>query len=391
MELYINRHLTLGQQHCFLLGPRGTGKSSFLRMKFPNALYIDLLEAESYREYSTYPEILEKLVLANIEKKEVIIDELQRIPDLLPLIHRLIELKTGQRYILTGSSTRRLKRKDVNLLGGRAVRISMHPFMLSELSISVNMDDLLLYGMLPVCFYAQDKKKSLDAYVNLYMQEEIIQEGMIRNEGDFGRFLQALSFSHGSVLNITNVATDCGVQRKTVESYIEILEDVFLGFRLEVFTKRAKRKMSAHPKFYYFDSGVYNSLRPKGILDRPEEIGGASLEGLIAQHLRAWISYSGTDSSLHFWRSQRGLEVDFVIYGQNEFVAIEVKNSDRIRTEDLRSLKEFVKDYPEARRFLIYRGKHRLIRDGILFIPAEEFLKNLHPLESVSKLFTLTE
>ena len=387
MEMYIPRFLQLPDQHCFLFGPRGTGKSTFLRQQLPNALWVDLLRPENYRNFKARPERLEELVMANPQCSDVVIDEVQRVPELLSLVHRLVEMKLGRRFVLTGSSARKLKSADVDLLGGRAVRKSMYPFMLSELPQTPDLGEVLEHGLLPVALHSVDRAATLDAYISLYMQQEVYQEALVRNIGDFARFLEAVSFSHGSVMNISNVARDCGVGRKTVEGFVQILFDILLAFQIQVFTKKASRQMSAHPKFYFFDTGVFQALRPKGLLDSPEEIGGAALEGLVAQHLMAWIAYGNPSYSLSFWRSLRGLEVDFILYGSNGFYALEVKNSPRIRPSDLTGLTEFGKDYPDSRRILLYRGTDRLLKDGILCLPAEEFLKQLKPGEPLEAIF----
>lgn len=207
----------------------------------------------------------------------------------------------------------------------------------------------------------------------------MLAEGLTRNIGQFSRFLEAATFSHGAVLNASQVARDCQVERKTVVSYLEILEDLLLAFRLPVFTRRAKRETIAHPKLYFFDAGVFRSLRPKGPLDRPEEIEGPALEGLVAQHLRAWIAYRAKDDQLFYWQTRGGVEVDFVLYGENLFEAIEVKITPRVRPQDLRGLRAFGEDYPEAGLTLLYRGKDRLLLDGVLCLPVADFLKKLTP------------
>lgn len=387
MELYVPRFLGLPEQNCFLFGPRGTGKSTFLRNHLPDALWLDLLKPENFRQYKAYPERLEELIQGNPQKKDVVIDEIQRVPELLPLVHSIIEKKQGHRFILTGSSARKLKSTGTDLLGGRAIRKTMHPFILSELPSPPSIDESIQYGLLPIVYQSADKPATLDAYVSLYIQQEVFQESLARNIGDFSRFLEAISLSHGAVLNVSNVARDGAVGRKTVDNYIQILEDILLAFRLPVFTKRASRAMSSHPKFYFFDAGVFQTLRPRGPLDKPEEIGGAALEGLVAQHLRAWIAYSPDPFTLYFWRSQRGVEVDFILYGEGGLYAIEVKNSERIRPKDLRGLNEFGKDYPISRRILLFRGSERLMKNGILCLPCEEFLAGLFPSKKMSALF----
>ena len=202
-------------------------------------------------------------------------------------------------------------------------------------------------GLLPVVLDSPEPEQVLRTYAALYLREEVQSEGLVRNIGNFSRFLEAVSFSHASLLNIGNVARECQVERKVVDGYIGILEDLLLAYRLDVFTKRARRALASHPKLYLFDAGVYQSLRPKGPLDCPEEVEGHALEGLVGQHLRAWIANSDDDWSLSFWRTRSGVEVDFVVYGPGGLFAIEVKNSARIRPQDLRSLRAFKEDYPE--------------------------------------------
>ena len=191
--------------------------------------------------------------------------------------------------------------------------------------------------------------------------------------------MEAISFSHGSVLNLANVARECHLNRKTVEGFLEILEDLLLSWRVPVFTRRAKRELASHPKFYFFDAGVFRTNRPSGPLDLPLETEGTAFEGLVAQHLRAWCAYSDGDHQVHYWQTRSQVEVDFVLYGPNGLYAIEVMNTSQVRPEDLRGLKRFAEDYPESRRFLLYRGRDRLVRDEILCLPGEEFLRNLIP------------
>src|SRR5881227_1622398 len=270
--------------------PRTTGKTTWLRQAFPQGLLLDLLEPDLARELAARPERLRDVVEAARTDLPVIIDEVQRIPELLHLVHALMEENKRRRFILTGSSARKLRRGGVNLLAGRAVVRTMHPFMAAELR-EFRLVAALAHGLLPLVVTAADPKDVLRAYASLYLDEEVRFEGWTRNIGAFARFLETISFSQASVLNVANVARECQIERKTVAGYIEILEDLLLSFRLPVFTRRAKRGTIQHPKFYFFDAGVYRSLRPAGPLDRPEEIEGAVLEGLVAQHLRAWIAY----------------------------------------------------------------------------------------------------
>ncbi len=375
----LNRFFQDTNQSYFLFGPRGTGKSTWVKQHLKTALYIDLLAPEVFRSYSAKPERLRNIAEAQNSVSTIVIDEIQKVPQLLDVIHQMMEQRPEWRFVLTGSSARKLKRSGVDLLAGRAVLKSMHPFMAAELEDKFSMNGALTIGMVPLTINSEIPEETLNAYAALYVREEVQMEGLVRNIGAFNRFLESASFSHGAVLNISDVARDCQVGRKTVEGYFSILEDLLLAFRIPVFTKRARRNLISHPKFYYFDSGVFRSLRPSGPLDSPQEIDGAALEGLIAQHLRAWNSYSGNLCTLHFWRTKSGNEVDFVLYGEDTFCAIEVKNTAKLHPKSVSGLLAFEEDYPEAKTCLLYRGKERIKIKNVLCIPCEEFLINLIP------------
>ncbi|MCZ0934563.1 MAG: AAA family ATPase [Gemmatimonadetes bacterium] len=373
------RFLALPRGSFFLFGPRGTGKTTWLASTLPNALVVDLLKPEEYRRLAARPERLRELVLGAPAGSDVVIDEIQRVPELLNVVHDLMESADGYRFVLTGSSARKLRRGGVNLLAGRAAMRSMHPFMAGEAGRGFDLETCLKLGTVPAVFSSQDPESALAAYAALYVEQEVRAEGLARDVGSFSRFLEAAAFSHGTSLNVSAVARECETSRTTVAGYLELLEDLLLAFRLPVFTRRAKRRLVAHPRFFYFDCGVFRSLRPAGPLDRPEEIGGPALEGLVAQHLRAWLAYSGVDARLYCWRTRSGVEVDFVLYGTDGIWAFEVKNADRVRPEDLRGLAAFGEEYPEARRVLLYRGAERLAVRDILCLPAGDFLARLHP------------
>jgi len=375
----LQRFLQPAKGSFFLLGPRGTGKTRWTEQCFPEALRIDLLDPVRLRDLLARPERLRELVAGQTEKKCVVIDEIQKCPALLEVVHSLIEADRARRFVLTGSSARKLRRQGVNLLGGRALSLSMHPFMAAELGARFKLENALEYGLLPVVWFSQDPREQVEAYNALYLKEEVQAEGFVRNIGGFARFLEAMSFSHGAVLNLANIARDCQISRTTVEAHLGILEDLLLGWRLPVFTRRAKRALAAHPKFYFFDTGIYRTNRPKGPLDSVGEIAGAALEGLVAQHLRAWCAYSPDGPSMHYWQTRSGVEVDFVLYGAGGLHAIEVKNAAEVRPQDLRGLRAFGEDYPEASRLLLYRGRDRFERAGVLCIPVAEFLGELRP------------
>lgn len=366
------------RQSFFLFGPRGTGKSTWLRQTLPDAVVVDLLQPDVARELTARPERLRDLVRGAPRRSTVVIDEVQRVPELLQVVHAILESNDRRRFVLTGSSARKLRRGGVNLLAGRAVVRTLHPFMAAELG-RFDLEAALTRGLLPLVVAADQPDDVLRAYASLYLDEEVRLEGWARNAGAFARFLEAISFSHGAVLNAANVARECEVERKTVVAYIEVLEDLLLSLRLPPFTRRAKRDTITHPKFFLFDAGVFRSLRPRGPLDRPHEIEGAALEGLVAQHLRAWLAYRLNDAKLFFWRTRSGVEVDFVIHGAAGFWAIEVKNTARVRPEDLRGLEAFGTDYPQAGLVLLYRGTRRERRGRVWILPVGDFLRALTP------------
>lgn len=205
-------------------------------------------------------------------------------------------------------------------------------------------------------------------------------EGLVRNLGHFARFLEVMTFSHGGVLNLAHIARDTAVGRKTIEGYLDVLTDLLLCFRVPVFARRAKRQLITHEKFYYFDAGVFAALRPRGALDQPQVIAGAALEGLVAQHLRAWIAYRRPGAfQLYYWRTKSGAEVDFVVYGEDAFFALEVKHARHVYPIDTKHLRSFKEDYPEATVALLYLGDHRIEINGIPCLPVADFLQTLRP------------
>lgn len=363
----------------FLFGPRGTGKSTWLRALQDRAIWIDMLDPETFRLFQARPERLLERIAAQPQITDVVIDEVQKVPALLDVVHKMIESERPLRFILTGSSARKLRRGAANLLAGRLTELHMHPFMAAELGAAFQLQRALEIGLVPLVWSAAEPELTLRAYASLYLQEEVQAEAWVRNVGAFARFLEAISFSHGSLLNLSDVARECQVGRKTVEGYLEILEDLLLSFRIPVFARRAKRLLVAHDKFYYFDAGVYRSIRPKGPLDSPAEIEGMALEGLIAQHLRAWASYRSVPAQLYYWRTKSGSEVDFVVYGADVFVAIEVKRSRNVHHTDLRALKAFQEDYPQAATCLLYMGQEEIRINNVLCLPCESFLARLNP------------
>lgn len=363
------------QKSCFLFGPRGTGKTWWLKQTFPKAIYLDLLESNLFMELLARPQRLEQLIPED-HKDWVIIDEVQKIPALLDEVHRLIESRRLA-FILTGSSARSLRRKGVNLLAGRAITYHMYPLTCEELKTEFSIEESVRYGHLPAVFSEAEPMKYLSSYIHTYLKEEVQHEGLTRNLSGFSRFLEIASMSQGNVLNMAEIAREIFVSRKVVESYFEIVSDLLLTYELPVFTKRAKRRLIRHSKFYFFDVGVYRSIRPTGPLDTPEEIEGAAYETLVLQELKAVNDYLELGYQIYFWRTSNQLEVDFVLYGPLGLLAIEVKRSGRVSPKDLSGLKAFGTDYPEAKRFLFYGGDRSEYIDGVQVVPLEHGLRNL--------------
>lgn len=359
----------------FLFGPRATGKTTWLQKLFPTGLKIDLLESELYNLLLASPSRLEELIPPRFNDW-LIIDEVQRIPELLNEVHRLIEQRKIK-FVLTGSSARRLRAKGVNLLAGRALTRFMHPLTAGELGSDFSLRNSLKFGHLPAIYSEPDPVDYLASYIRTYLREEVQQEGLTRHLQTFARFLEAASFSQASTLNITEIARECRANRKLVEEYFYILEDLLLAHRLPVFTKRAKRRMAAHPKFFLFDVGVYRAIRPKGPLDSPEEIDGSALETLVFQELRAVNDLYRLGYELYYWRTSNGREVDFVLYGEAGLIAIEVKRAAKIRTREFRGLKAFAKDYPQADLYMFYGGDKEMFVDNVNLIPVKQAITTL--------------
>lgn len=376
---YIPRILNPPKGSYFLLGPRGTGKSTWLLHQYPDAIRIDLLLGEEERRFSAYPERIRDVAAALPENSTLILDEIQRVPRLLPEIHALIEEKRKIQYIMTGSSSRKLRRSVSDLLGGRALLRQMGPFMASELKERFSLEKALKTGLIPLIWESTDPEQRLLDYLHLYLREEVQAEGLVRQMGDFSRFLEISSFSHAAVWTTADISRESSVKRATVDNYLQILEDLLLAFTLPVFSRRAKRKLIAHSKFYFFDAGVYRILRPQGILDSSQEIEGWALEGLVAQHLRSWVLAQSQPHSLSFWRTQTQLEVDFIIYGPKGFWAIEVKRSPNLGPDDVRALLAFKEEYPEATCLFVVPGKRKESYRGFPVIPMEEFLLGITP------------
>jgi uncharacterized protein len=378
--IMIYRNIVFPSGNFFLFGPRCSGKSYWLRYVYADhAGYIDLLEASVFNRLCADPQRLSEYISED-QAVPVIIDEIQKIPELLDEVHRLIERNRRLQFILTGSSPRKLRRASSNLLGGRASVCHVHPLSAMELADEFDFRKALTHGLLPSIY---DKEKKIDpveylaGYIETYLREEILQEGLTRNISAFSRFLEVASFSQGEVLNVAEVARECSVNRKLAESYFQILEDLLIAYRIPVFTKKAKRRVIQHSKFYLFDVGVYRALRPKGPLDTPELIDGAAIETLVIQNLKAYIQNRKLMYSIYYWRTVSGNEVDFVLYGDDGLVAIEVKRKKTVSRKDFAGLKAFKEDYPAAKCYMLYGGDKQLNSEGVPVVPLPYALTHL--------------
>lgn len=341
----------------------------------PRALRVDLLKESTVVELSGHADRIEALADA-AGVKTIVVDEVQRLPSLLNEVHRLIEERKF-RFVLTGSSARKLRRSGTNLLAGRARTLAMHPFTATELGERFRLRHALRYGLLPTAWTEPDPEAYLKGYVGTYLREEVQQEALVRNLGAFSRFLEAATFSQAATLNMTTVAADSGVNRKTVETHFDLLEDLLLAVRLPVFRRKAARRLTAHPKFFFFDAGVYRSLRPRGPLDAEADIDGPALETLLFQSLRAENANHGLGYDLFCWRTVGGAEVDLVLYGDRGLHAFEVTRSSIFRESDLAGLRLFLEDYPVARGHLFYGGDQHYRFGPIEVRPIGDALRSL--------------
>ena len=373
--MYERKQLFLGseQESVFFWGARQTGKSTLLKTLFPNALWFDLLLSREYERLSKTPDILRETVLANLNISPVIIDEIQRIPTLLNEVHWLIS-NHGVRFILSGSSPRKILRSETNLLGGRALRYELYPLI----SVEIPDFDLLRslnHGLLPRHYDATNPNKLLSAYIGSYLRDEIVTEANIRNVGNFARFLEIAALTNGEMVNYTNIASDCGISATTVKEYFQILEDTLIGRYLHSFRKRPKRRMITAPKFYLFDVGIANYLLNRDKIKYGSEIFGKAFEHFIYQEIYAHSRYSGKEYPIYYWRTASQLEIDFVL-GDHE-VAIEVKATEQANQRHLKGLKAFAEEYQVKKQILITNDPLPRLVGDILILPWKIFLERL--------------
>lgn len=374
----LERILTLQEiadDSLFLWGSRQTGKSTLLKMLFPKARMYDLLKTDVRMSFQLRPALLREECELLDEGELVIIDEVQKVPALLDEVHWLIENR-GLRFILSGSSARKLRRSGANLLGGRALRRTLFPLVSAEIP-DFNLQRALNNGMLPRHYLVADARNRIQAYIGDYLQQEIVEEAVVRQLDAFTRFLQVAALSNTEIVNYTNIAQDCGVSAKTVKEYFAILEETMLGFYLPAYTRVVKRRLIQSPKFYYFDVAIPNHLLRRVPLQAGTDIYGHALEHLVVQELRAYLSYYyGEDKTLSYWRTlDNKYEVDAII-GDAE-IAIEVKSSDNVTSHDTKGLKAFGEEHPEAKLILISMEDRPRKLNNIDIWPVEQFLPRL--------------
>ena len=362
----------LAMKSFFLFGPRSTGKTTLIRQQLAEtATVIDLLDSRYFLRLSGSPHELESIMAAD-PADIVVIDEIQRIPELLNEVHRLIETQKIT-FLLTGSSARKLRRGKANLLAGRVWEARMFPLIKRELA-GFDLDRYLRYGGLPAVYLSRFPEEELDAYVNTYLKEEIMAEGLIRRLPPFSRFLKAIALSNGEMINFTKLANDCQVPPSTVSEYVGLLEDTLIGFLLPAWTESKKRKAIKTGKFYFFDPGVTHTLAGTESLDPNSDLYGKSFEQFIWMELRAYLNYRRKKMELTYWRSKNGHEVDFLLGTRT---AIEVKATKKISRNDLKGLKYLKEEGVFQNLILVSQDPVSTLADNILTLPWENFLADL--------------
>jgi predicted AAA+ superfamily ATPase len=365
------------RQSAFLWGPRKTGKSTYLRDLFRRGPYFDFLKTDLVFEFIKRPSLLREQLLAKDKRLleyPIILDEVQKVPQVLDEVHWLIENK-DLRFILCGSSARKFKKGKANLLGGRAWRYEMFPLVTPELK-EIHLLKALNRGLIPDHYLSDDFRKSQRSYVQDYLKEEVFAEGLTRNLPAFARFFDAVGYTHGELTNYSNIARDAGVDAKTVREYYQILVDTLLGRMVEPFKKRQSRQIiSKAPKFYLFDVGIAGAIIKRSLSEERGEAFGRAFEHFIFMELAAHASYSELNYQIHFWRTKSGLEVDFVL-GEGE-VSIEVKGQRVVDNKDLRGLAAFMDEYQPEKALVVSLETEERVIGKIRILPWRRFLEKL--------------
>lgn len=356
----------------FLLGPRQTGKSSLIRSQFSKSSQINLLLNDNFLRYQKDPDLLIREFVNRKKSELIIIDEVQRLPEILNAVQYLID-ETGHRFLLTGSSARKLKKSGTNLLGGRASRMTMHPFVRAELKNHFSIQKVLSYGLLPSVYFSEDPVGQLKDYVGLYLKEEILAEGLTRNLPAFSRFLEAAASMNGKMLNYTKIGNDAQIPPTTAHEHFRVLEDTLIGKEVLAYQKTNLRKSIAASKFYFFDLGVVRALLGKAEIHQSDADYGDFFEAYIFQELSCYSSYNKL-SEVRYWRSKSGFEVDFIF---NDKIAIEVKATKRVAADDLKGLRALSEEKLLKRYYLVSFDKKNQFVGDIECLYWEDFLDQL--------------
>jgi len=360
------------EESLFLWGARQTGKSTLLESLFPNARYYDLLQNQEFERLFRNPSLLRE-ELEHAENELVIIDEVQKIPQLLDEVHWLMS-KRNVRFILCGSSARKLMRVGANLLGGRAIRTVLYPLVSAEIP-DFNIFKAINNGMLPRHYTVENPQRRLQAYIGDYLNEEIRAEAITRNLLTFTRFMEVAAQCNGEMIVYKNIAADCGVSANTVKEYFNILEQTMIGHFVNGFSGTTKRRAILAPKFYYFDVGIVNYLLKRRNLQQGTADFGHAFEHLMMQEIIAYLGYNFSEESVTYWRTTHGYEVDCII--GNGRVAIEIKSCEEVKSRHTKGLKAFAEEFPQAKLVCVSFDKYRRTMNGVEIYPATEFLKEL--------------
>lgn len=358
----------------FLFGARQTGKSSLLKVLFPDAISFDLLNSDIKNRFEQRPALLYSILQNEPNGSLIIIDEIQQVPELLNEVHRLI-FEKQMRFILCGSSARKLRRKGYNTLGGRAIPYYLFPLVSAEIP-NFDINRAINHGLLPPHYDAQDPSLLMSAYLDVYLSEEIKAEALVRNIKSFNRFLTVAAMTNGEMVNYNNIASDCMVSANTIKEYYSILEDTLVGYLIPAYTGTQKRRLVQAPRFYMFDVGLTNHLLKRKNIEEGTTEYGHAFEHLIIQELIAYISYSHNENKLSYWRTYNGVEVDAIIGDAR--IAIEIKSTREVQKRHLKNLRTFAKDYPQARKMVVSLDIFtRRTDDNIELVYVNDFLKNL--------------
>jgi predicted AAA+ superfamily ATPase len=377
MLLMFTRLATAPNRSFFLLGPRSTGKTTWLRELFPNAHWYNLLLAEEFVRLSRAPQLLRKEVELLPKDSWVIIDEVQRIPELLNEVHDLLSRKQC-RFVLSGSSARKLRRNGTNLLAGRALTREFYPLVKEELGERFSLDHALKFGMLPDVWNEPEHAVGiLTAYADTYLREEVLQEGLVKNLGSFSRFLEVAGLMNGQIINVSSIASDAQVARQTVQGYFDILKDTLIATEIPAFRPRLKVRETAHPKLYFFDCGLVRALTSRLRDSLTPSDKGFLLETLLLNEIRAYLALRDCGGDVSYWRSG-DREVDFIISRNEKRISIEVKASERWRPEYSKPSHELLQAGIVHSAFGVYAGERAFLDDGLKVFPYAEFVARLY-------------